>query len=119
MYRRSTDWFSVLVLCACAFVFVVAAGAFFASCQPLTSPKIKAHAEVYALRYTQQFLNGNPTSVVDCMGVDSDNNGYVTCTVASERGGRTTQIECVANAWLEWNTGCRAYMQRTISVQQQ
>lgn len=56
----------------------------------------RTHAEDYARDYVRQF-RGWQQPVVSCMGVDTDNNGYVTCTVAERAGTTPQQVECVAN----------------------
>lgn len=78
----------------------------------------KANAEKYARAYVREF-NGWASPVIACMGVDTDQNGYVTCTVAERAGAQSHQIECVSNWVFEYNTGCREYRLRTIDLQGQ
>lgn len=81
---------------------------------------VRENAERYALRYGSRF-EGMRRPVAECMGVDNDNNGYVTCTLrdADREMGvqRPRQVECVANVFFEWSTGCREYRLRTLDVQ--
>ena len=52
--------------------------------------------------YTNQWRN------VQCMNVDTDQNGYVSCTVFMNNG-QTLSIECARQDWLAviQNNGCR------------
>lgn len=103
----------VVILGICGSIFIGA-------CMGLTgvtATRSKRHAEEYAREYTTRFM-GTRSAIIDCMGTDSDNNGYVTCTVAPQAGARTTQIECVSNTFFEWNKGCREYRLRTIDLRQ-
>jgi hypothetical protein len=52
--------------------------------------------------YTNQWRN------VQCMNVDTDRNGYVSCTVFMNNG-QTLSIECARQDWLTviQNNGCR------------
>lgn len=77
--------------------------------------KVRNHAETYALEYMRVFRGAqNPT--VQCMGIDSDNNGYVTCTAITSMGSTPEQIECTANLFIETNHGCREYRLRTVNL---
>ncbi len=81
---------------------------------------VRDNAERYALRYGSRF-EGMRRPVAECMGEDSEGNGYVTCTLrdADREMGvqRPRQVECVANVFFEWSTGCREYRLRTLDVQ--
>lgn len=92
-------------------------GAACSGCQYVTAPRQKAHAEAYAREYARSFM-GMPNAVISCLGTDTDRNGYVTCQIAAAPGQPPRQIECVANAWIEANTGCREYQLRTFDIQQ-
>lgn len=74
----------------------------------------KNNAEKYARTYLRT-MKGWEHPVVQCMGVDSDQNGYVTCEAAREAGMQTMRLECVSNWVFEYNTGCRE-LQRTINI---
>lgn len=88
-----------------------------AGCEYATAPRQKGHAEAYAREYARSFM-GMPNAVISCLGTDTDRNGYVTCQIAAAPGQPSRQIECVANAWIEANKGCREYRLRTIDLQQ-
>lgn len=81
---------------------------------------VRENAERYAVRYGSR-IGGMRTPIAECMAVDNDNNGYVTCTLrdADREMGvqRPRQVECVANVFFEWSTGCREYRLRTLDVQ--
>lgn len=80
--------------------------------------RTQANAEKYARDYARTFHNWqNP--VVQCFGLDTDHNGYVTCSVAREPGAPIRQIECAANIVLQFNRGCRQPQLRTLEVQAQ
>lgn len=72
-----------------------------------------SNATGYARDWARRF-KGWSSPVVECMGNDTDGNGYVTCTIGDGHG-TVDQIECAANTVIEVNTGCRAY-RRTIGV---
>lgn len=79
--------------------------------------RVRANAERYALNYARE-IEGMASPRVQCMSVDTDNNGYVTCSIrdGAATSSRPTQIECVANMFTEVNTGCRGYRVRTLEV---
>lgn len=77
------------------------------------APARSSHATGYAHDWARRF-KGWSTPVVNCMGDDSDGNGYVSCTIGDGRGA-VEQIECAANTIIEVNTGCRPYA-RMIGV---
>lgn len=77
----------------------------------------KQNAERYARTYLRTMKGWN-SPVVQCMGTDSDQNGYVTCEAAREVGAQTERLECKANWVLEYDTGCRE-LQRTININNQ
>lgn len=74
----------------------------------------KQNAEKYARTHLRTMKGWN-NPVVQCFGVDTDRNGYVTCTVAERVGAPTERLECVANWVFEYNTGCRE-LQRTLNI---
>lgn len=104
------------------FVFFFAAATVAAVSMPgdtIFAGAVRENAERYATRYGSR-MEGMRAPVAECMGVDSDDNGYVTCTVRdSDRelgDARPHQIECRANVVFEFDTGCREYRLRTIDV---
>lgn len=79
--------------------------------------RVRANAERYALSYARE-IEGMASPRAQCMSMDTDNNGYVTCSIRDDAAtsSRPTQIECVANMLVEFNTGCRGYRVRTLEV---
>ena len=98
---------SVMVL---VFVFT---GIFFSAGEDAVV--VRQNAERYAREHVRTFY-GWQQPVVQCFGRDTDGNGYVTCTVASEVGGTHRQVECAANYSLEFYTGCRQPQLRTLDI---
>ena len=74
---------------------------------------IRDNAQGYARNYARQFY-GMSNPVVQCAGIDTDANGYVTCTVGGN-GQPPRQIECRANHLVEYDTACRE--QRVFNMQ--
>jgi hypothetical protein len=105
---------------AIVFVPFAALLAIYGATHIVGASRVRENAERYALRYGSRF-EGMRRPVAECMGVDNDNNGYVTCTLrdADREMGvqRPRQVECVANVFFEWSTGCREYRLRTLDVQ--
>lgn len=83
----------------------------------LFANKVRANAERYATSYARE-IEGMTSPRVQCMSMDTDINGYVTCSIrdGAVSGSRSTQIECVANMFTEFNTGCRGYRVRTLDI---
>ncbi len=48
---------------------------------------------------------GYTNPVINCQNVDSDNDGYVSCTVVDTGTEHREAIEC--SGAFSWNTGCR------------
>lgn len=111
--------FGFVVICGVVFVFLFVFGLLFSTCAVNVTgvgPKhIKQHAETYATNYLHRFRGWN-TPIVDCAATDTDNNGYVTCTVAESVGSQPIQIECAANIYLENTTNCRVPFMRNLNV---
>lgn len=70
----------------------------------IETPRIKAHAEDYALHYAHDVLY-LPDARVSCTGKE-DHQGYVPCSVTPHPGALPVQIECVANSFFESKRGC-------------
>lgn len=84
-----------------------------AGCNSVTADTVRSRAEGYARNYCRRFKRW-PSPVIDCAGVDTDGNQYVTCTVAERPGTPTEQIECPANFAVQNNTACRVPMVRSV-----
>ncbi len=100
----------IMVLIFGSVGFLVAGSYFFAG-------KVRANAERYATNYARE-IEGMTSPRVQCMSMDTDANGYVTCSIhdGAVPSSRSTQIECVANMFTEFNTGCRGYRVRTLDI---
>lgn len=67
----------------------------------------------YAAGEAKQFaanILGIPDANVSCMKYDTDNNGYVSCTIGSvtQTGQRIVQsVECATESIFQSNEGCR------------
>lgn len=78
--------------------------------------KVRANAERYATNYARE-IEHYTAPRVQCMSLDTDNNGYVTCMISdAATSSRPTQIECAANMFMEVNVGCRGYRVRTLDI---
>lgn len=85
----------------------------------LYAEKRRAHAEAAARAYGAVLDPSVPADawVASCMGVDSDNDGYLSCTLAA-RGRQPTPVECRAWIWIGNNDGCRMGRQmRPVLIQ--
>lgn len=92
-------------------LFVVA-GTWLVFGDTLGEQAVRDHAERYAISHGSR-IDGMRLPVAECSGIDSDANGYVTCTLrdADRDFGSPVpkHVECVSNVFFEWNTGCRDY----------
>jgi len=80
----------------------------------------RIHAENYVREYVRNNYPPNTVRHTQCSGVDTDNNGYVTCVLSFVNVDRPpAQVECTANWIFEWDKVCRPYRLRTFDVQQQ
>ncbi len=61
-------------------------------------------AEETAFAYATEL--GVPVKAVSCTGIDSDGDGYVSCTIMRHDTEAPMMVEC-AGAWT-WSSGCRA-----------
>lgn len=74
-------------------------------CKMLTADTVKAHAQEDARTYVRTMHPAWTTPVVDRQGVDSDDDGYVRCTVGD--GANTTEaIECRTSVVFNYQRGC-------------
>lgn len=89
----------VIALAAC-----VAAGAL--CTQALTADTVRDHATSDARAYARALHPAWARPVAVCQGVDSDSDGYVTCTVG-DGAGATEAIECRTSVVLDYQRGCR------------
>jgi hypothetical protein len=78
------------------------------------SGTVQNHAQTYAANYARTLLNEQNPRVL-CAGLDTDNNGYVACSI--ETSGTPIQIECPANLFFEPSTNCK--IPQIIVVNQQ
>lgn len=114
--NRTVRGFTVVELMTAAIllVFVALAGGIATKwCRSFNAGTIRGNAEGYARHYARQFKRWG-TPVVACAGRDTDNNGYVSCTIAPAPGGPTEQIECAANVYDESDTSCRDPQMRSV-----
>lgn len=74
----------------------------FAGCNHLAG---KGDAEQFAAAWVEQNLVGAKATHAECQSIDSDDNGYVTCTASATwpEGREIYPIECGVN---RWHTGC-------------
>jgi len=80
----------------------------------------RTHAENYVCEYVRNNYPQDTVRHAQCSGVDTDDNGYVTCVLSFVDVNRPpAQIECTANWIFEWDKVCRPYRLRTFDVQQQ
>jgi prepilin-type N-terminal cleavage/methylation domain-containing protein len=80
--------------------------------------EVRRHGEEQAREYVSQMHPTWQNPRITCQGRDTDNNGYVRCTVvANVRASRdpgadsrevTDNIECAAYWKWTWNRGCQA-----------
>lgn len=103
---------------AVVLAFLVGLAVTLSGCDTVTSGTVKSQAEGYARNYCRRFKRWS-SPVVDCAGVDTDGNHYVTCTVAEAPGRPTEQLECPANFALENSTSCRVPMVRSVQWPQE
>lgn len=68
-----------------------------------TADTVRDRAETDARAYAVQMHPG--MTRVLCQGVDSDGDGYVTCTLGDGR--EAVGIECRASLWMDYARGCR------------
>lgn len=120
-YRSKRSFFTfdnLFPMFVIGFIVLIFGGVAFAVAgRYLFANKVRANAERYATSYARE-IEGMTSPRVQCMSMDTDINGYVTCSIrdGAVSGSRSTQIECVANMFTEFNTGCRGYRVRTLDI---
>lgn len=82
------------------------------ACEAITGPQNKEQAEAEAKKFADQFFPGH--GPVNCMPQDSNEDGYVSCSVLSGDG-KVIAIECAK--YLSMNSGCK--MPQKLFPQQQ
>lgn len=84
------------------------------SCGRADVSAVEAEAKTFAGKGGLK-LQGSGAS---CVGMDTDGDGYVSCTLFLE-GGRTMAIECAGHTWTgAWNKGCRIAQVKVSAPQQ-
>lgn len=107
MRTRHMRGFTVAELMIVLAILFIAIGAGAAGCNGCVAPRVARNAKAYCQQYAQRAGISNATC--ECMGVDGYGNrrdGYVTCTIFAPPA-QPSQVECRANAFVEWDTGCR------------
>lgn len=79
----------------------------------VTADTVQANATGYARNYARRFHRWS-TPVIECAGVDTNRDGYVTCTIAQAPGTPTEQIRCPSNYLIEGNTTCHTVNVRNM-----
>lgn len=80
--------------------------ALFAGCDMVTADTIRENANTDARAHARRFHPRWSHYVADCQGVDSDGDGYVTCTIGD--GDQITEaIECRTAVVMDYQRGCR------------
>ena len=74
-------------------------------CGMVTSGRYKRRAEADARAYVHQIHPHWASAVVACQGVDSDDDGYVRCTVG-DGNTNTESIECRTSLTFNYQRGC-------------
>lgn len=91
---------------------VVVIGSMFLNCDAATgfADERRARAENDAKTYVHELHPSWTNTRALCQSTDSDNDGYVTCTVISTANGVDTPeegIECRASVYFDYVRGCR------------
>ena len=74
-------------------------------CEALMASRVQSRAQRDACKYTSIVHPHWTHPVVLCQGVDSDEDGYVRCTVG-DGGDITESIECRTSLMVEFYRGC-------------
>lgn len=87
-------------------------GSMFLNCDAVTgfAGERRARAENDAKTYVRELHPSWTNTRALCQSTDSDNDGYVTCTVISTMNGTDTPeegIECRASVYFDYARGCR------------
>lgn len=110
---RRMRYFHALVLGIIAFVAMAIVAVVALRLSGTLPARTRTRAEGLATVYATN-VHGWTNPYVQCAGVDSDDNGYVTCMI-SNRAGASEQIECADQGISDqMNNICRPY--RTISI---
>lgn len=106
-------FYGVLTISACVFIFAVASAV--VNCSGNVSGSSARDANAEAREWARNM--GLDVQGVSCTGIDTDGDGYVSCSVSSKgpNGTQVHAIEC-ARAF-SWNKGCR--VARVIQVNPQ
>lgn len=105
MHDNQTSWTERFIYFVFALIAVVVVASVVLKVTG-SGPANQAQAEAAARAYAAALYPG-PTARVQCQGVDTDNNGYVSCTLVLDGTPPVTYpLEC-ANSYAYVNTGCR------------
>ena len=113
IYRRSGfTLVELLIVIAIVCILLSIVGSAFGGCDAITgfARERRARAENDAKSYVQQLHPSYTNTRALCQSTDSDNDGYVTCTVISTVNGTDTPeegIECRASVYFDFARGCR------------
>lgn len=101
---RGNSSFETIIVLIIVGIFALGIVGKFASCA--CSGDRRANANTEARQYVRTMHPGWTRPVISCQGMDTDGNGYVTCTVGDGTD-RTEAIECAAFVTVSFNEGCR------------
>lgn len=85
--------------------FCVALVATFALWGPLTAKTSRQRATEDATHFAHALHPSWQHPAVLCQAVDSDGNGYLSCTIGD--GQVVEPIECAPSVWFDYGRGCR------------
>ena len=79
----------------------------------VTSSGRKGNADSSAAQYIREMHRGWTSPAIQCQSIDTDNNGYVSCTVG-DGVNQTEAIECASYVLYSFNKGCRVMRAQII-----
>lgn len=82
------------------YVLLIALGLLAVGCN------LKQEAEEQAWAYVEELGEKDQVEAIVCVNQDSDDDGYVSCTV-KKKDGTKEKIECAAEYGPSLNSGCR------------
>jgi len=112
--HRRISFVNLLVFGAVGLIFFAVIMAAVLRVTGVTPERARIRADAMATNYAIN-IHGWQTPFVQCAGIDTDSNGYVTCMI-SDRAGRWEQIECADQSFTDnMNSICRPY--NTLNIQ--